>query len=1102
MPPSIPEAIGKYAIERWIESGGMGDIYLARDPTLDRPVAIKFLREGFDNEEMRERFEREARAAGRLSHPNIVTIYEFGEFGGRPFIAMEFVPGESLSKLIRRKEPIPLVRKLEMMEGLCAGLAHAHRAGIVHRDIKPANLMVDAEGSLKVLDFGIVRMAGSGLTNIGVLVGTVNYMSPEQIAGSATIDHRSDVFAVGTVLYEIFAYKRAFPGEMAEVLYRIVHAEPEPIGNVAPSLDPVIQRAVGKCLEKSPDKRYQDLTALRRELARVRQRLETEEPHDPPSLSGATLVGRSGPVTPPPTSDSAIADARRQAESARRQRDVEQQRLEAERQRQAEAERQRQAELERQRQADAERQRQSEHQRQAELERQRQADAARQRAEADRQRDAEAERRQREVEEAAQRAAAEEQQARDAVERQRPTEDQRKREELAARQRQRDEKLQAAQQAIEADRTTQARAALDEAAALGATPETLATIKRRLDEHARQFQRLTQCLQEGDALFRQGALDQAMAAAAEALRLRPANKAATELRDRVQAAVDRQLSEAQRRQQQIEGWLRDARAATQDDHAIAALTKVFELDPANEQARALLDALRKAQEERKRQRAALLVRGRKAVSEGRFAEAVQALRALAVDAEDEPGLVELLQQAEAGFEIAEAERRREEALAASLAAAADRLAREDFKAAKALVQDVLAKEPSHAKARTLREAIVKAEELLARAENTVEKAQALVERQQMAEALEILERFVPPHPLVASTLTQLREQHAAAERERLRVEQRARRQQAFTSAAGRGRSLASHTGVRLGLGLVLVALVGIGVWSRWPPTPVTPGPSGGGEQTPQTPGGNSGKPDEIVDPQVVQEKPGTRTPTNETEKTPPGAPPPGTTPPGTASPGRANPSAPPVDPNRRDPPASQTVAPANEGASGTRAPAGGTDSAPASETVRQTEREPERPPERTPDRPAERTPDRTPSARRWSAERTPPTADPRPTVSDPTPPRGETAPPPPDPREVARQDIQRWVRAYEQAYAAMDVARLRQMVPAVAHSLERQKGLLRSASVRVSNEQIEVAPDAQSATLRATFQYHNEFERGRPPTLAPVSLTWKLVRNGNGWIVR
>ena len=286
---STPEVIGKYRIERFLASGGMGDIYLGRDPMLDRPVAIKLLREGFDSDELRERFEREARSAGRLSHTNIVTIYEFGLFQERPFIAMEYVPGESLAAIIRRRKPLPITRKLELIEGLCAGLAHAHRANIVHRDIKPANLIVDADGDVKVLDFGIVKLAGSGLTHHGVLVGTVNYMSPEQIAG-ARVDHRSDVFAVGSVFYELLAYERAFPGQMAEVLYKIVHASPDPLSQVCPGIDPAIEQAVNKCLDRDADRRYQDLNVLRRELTRIRQRIDLENSPDLRSTTSETLV--------------------------------------------------------------------------------------------------------------------------------------------------------------------------------------------------------------------------------------------------------------------------------------------------------------------------------------------------------------------------------------------------------------------------------------------------------------------------------------------------------------------------------------------------------------------------------------------------------------------------------------------------------------------------------------------------------------------------------------------------------------------------------------------------------------------------------------------
>jgi serine/threonine protein kinase len=322
LPPTLPEVIGKYKVERYIESGGMGDVYLARDPTLDRPVAIKFLREGFDSDEMRERFEREARAAGRLSHPNIVTIYEFGEFLRRPYIAMEFVRGEPLSKIVKRREAIPLVRKLEMMEGLCSGLGHAHKVGMVHRDIKPANLMVDADGPLKILDFGIVRMAGSGLTFSGVLVGTVNYMSPEQIAGSSAIDHRSDVFAVGSVLYEIFTYQRAFPGEMADVLYKIVHTQPQSAATLAPGIDPGIVRAIEQCLEKTPERRYQDLGVLRRDLARIRQRYEVEEQethtHTAATVRPVTGTPSSHPGVPSGPGSSPSAERLRKAEESDR----------------------------------------------------------------------------------------------------------------------------------------------------------------------------------------------------------------------------------------------------------------------------------------------------------------------------------------------------------------------------------------------------------------------------------------------------------------------------------------------------------------------------------------------------------------------------------------------------------------------------------------------------------------------------------------------------------------------------------------------------------------------------------------------------------------
>src|SRR5688572_9072648 len=146
----------------------MGSLYLAHDPDLDRPVAIKLLKDDYhDDLELRERFGREARSVARLRHPNIIIVFDVGEHEGRPFMAMEYVAGETLSAILQRRPPVPLVRRLSLIEELCAGLSHAHAAGVVHRDIKPANIMLDSDGVLKILDFGIARLANSGMTQDG-----------------------------------------------------------------------------------------------------------------------------------------------------------------------------------------------------------------------------------------------------------------------------------------------------------------------------------------------------------------------------------------------------------------------------------------------------------------------------------------------------------------------------------------------------------------------------------------------------------------------------------------------------------------------------------------------------------------------------------------------------------------------------------------------------------------------------------------------------------------------------------------------------------------------------------------------------------------------
>src|SRR5262249_49080916 len=185
---------------------------LARDPGLDRLVAIKVLRGDFDDPELRERFSREARTVSNLIHDNIVIIYEYGDFEGQPFIAMQYVAGESLAEIIRPRAYLTLERKLEMIDELCAGMAFAHRAKIVHRDLKPANIMVDADrGLIKILDFGIARNVDANATLYTQVIGTPSYMSPEQ-AGGLPVDHRSDIFAIGVVAHQLLSSPKAFDG--------------------------------------------------------------------------------------------------------------------------------------------------------------------------------------------------------------------------------------------------------------------------------------------------------------------------------------------------------------------------------------------------------------------------------------------------------------------------------------------------------------------------------------------------------------------------------------------------------------------------------------------------------------------------------------------------------------------------------------------------------------------------------------------------------------------------------------------------------------------------------------------------------------------------
>jgi serine/threonine-protein kinase len=297
---SAVSSIGRYKVIRAIGQGGMGALFLAWDPRLGRHTAIKLLSE--DDPELRERFAREARAAASIRHPHIVEIFDVGEHDGRPFIAMEYVHGRTLADLIRAEEPPTVARAVDLVAQLCAGLAVAHKAGIIHRDIKPANVMVNHDGLVKLLDFGVARAATTArMTRAGVLVGTLNYLSPEQVSGQP-VDHRADVFAVGLVFYELLARRQAFAGGMlAGVLHKILYEQPEPLDTVRRGLPPEIVRIVEKALRKDPAQRYQDLLEMRRDLEGVTRTLRAAETptmvvYDTRSLA-ARLTGGTGSLS-------------------------------------------------------------------------------------------------------------------------------------------------------------------------------------------------------------------------------------------------------------------------------------------------------------------------------------------------------------------------------------------------------------------------------------------------------------------------------------------------------------------------------------------------------------------------------------------------------------------------------------------------------------------------------------------------------------------------------------------------------------------------------------------------------------------------------------
>jgi eukaryotic-like serine/threonine-protein kinase len=261
---------GRYRIVRKLGAGGMANVYLAEDQELGRRVAIKILNDRHANDDQFvERFRREAKNAAALTHPNIVSIYDRGEAEGTYYIAMEYLDGRSLKELITSRGPAPVNVALEYTRQILAALRFAHRHGIVHRDIKPHNVLVDGEGRLKVTDFGIARAGASQMTEAGSIVGTAQYLSPEQAHGSG-VDQRSDLYSLGVVLYELLTGTTPFHGETpVEIAMKHLSHAPEPPSALRPDVPQELDWVVMRALAKDPEERYQSTEEMDADLERV-----------------------------------------------------------------------------------------------------------------------------------------------------------------------------------------------------------------------------------------------------------------------------------------------------------------------------------------------------------------------------------------------------------------------------------------------------------------------------------------------------------------------------------------------------------------------------------------------------------------------------------------------------------------------------------------------------------------------------------------------------------------------------------------------------------------------------------------------------------------
>ena len=300
--------IGRYQIVGELGKGAMGIVYKALDPTIGRTVALKTMRldvHGMDTEEMLKRFRNEARAAGVLNHPNIVTVYDAGEQEGLFYMALELIEGQSLHALLAEHRVLPAEQIIEISRQVCAGLDYAQSHGVIHRDVKPANIMITPDRTVKIMDFGIAK-AGGGMTSVGQVLGTPNYMSPEQVKGRP-LDGRSDLFSWGVILYEMVTGEKPFTGQnVTTIIYKIVNEDPIPPRELDVTIHPGLSAVVTKALAKSPDERYQKGADLVRDLQNYKT---VGTPPEPTSVLAAVPEGPQPAAAPKDASQPAAGVA-------------------------------------------------------------------------------------------------------------------------------------------------------------------------------------------------------------------------------------------------------------------------------------------------------------------------------------------------------------------------------------------------------------------------------------------------------------------------------------------------------------------------------------------------------------------------------------------------------------------------------------------------------------------------------------------------------------------------------------------------------------------------------------------------------------------------